>query len=312
MGKFTALKDEVYPRTPFTAFPATAAFAMESATALAWAAQLAYETADKGDRILTRWGWRRDAMLDGVFSEALPFTIASGFVAHAGQTTIVAFAGTEPDNPLEWIRNFSVRPIDGMHKGFKAGVDALWEGKRLPELIDAASEIYFCGHSLGGALAVAAADRLCRDTPEAAVKIRGVYTMGMPRVGTEQFARTYNDAPVGPNSSLGQRTFRLVHGKDIARHLPPTIPPFGYRHVGRVLSCPHGGSFAADDPGPATIEGPNADGEVALDLASVLLPDESAPPFPAENDVAADLAATLSPIFRGHLMDRYLRALGAM
>jgi hypothetical protein len=188
MGKFTAFKEDVYPPSQLTAFPAAGAFAMESAKSLAWAAQLAYETANKPkfDRILTGWGWQRDAILDGVFSKALRFTIAGGFVAHVGQTTVVAFAGTEPEKPAQWIEDFSIRSVDGMHEGFRAGVEAVWK-TQLAALIDGATEIYFCGHSLGGALCAAAAHRLCREKPEAAVKIRGVYTMGMPRVGTDQF-----------------------------------------------------------------------------------------------------------------------------
>ena len=108
MGKFTAFKEDVYPRSQLAAFPAAGAFAMESAKSLAWAAQLAYETADEAklDRILTGWGWQRDVVLDGVFSKALRFTIAGGFVAHVGPTTIVAFAGTVPYRPELWIEDF--------------------------------------------------------------------------------------------------------------------------------------------------------------------------------------------------------------
>ena len=281
MGRFTALKEEVYPRKPFTAFPATTAFEMTSATALAWAAQLAYETANKEklNRILTGWGWQLDAIVDGVFSSALPITTTSGFVAHTGATTIVAFAGTEPDNLLQWIRNFSAHPVSGVHEGFQAGVQAVWR-RQLAGLIDGAGEIYFTGHSLGGALGVAAA----HEAGKAAVKIRGVYTMGMPRVGTVEFAQAYNNASVGPESSLGQRTFRLVHGDDVVPHVPPALAPSGYRHVGRLLSCPPGGSFAPGNLGPATIE--EVDIRVALDLLSAPFrasPGRPPQPYPAEN-----------------------------
>lgn len=312
MGRFTAFREDVYPRSQLTTFPAAGTFTIESAQALAWAAQVAYETADepKLDRILTGWGWQRDAILGGDVSEALPFTLASGFAAHVGRTTVVAFAGTEPDSATQWLENFSALPVDGMHKGFKAGIDAVWKKKRLPDLIDAAAEIYFCGHSLGGALAVAAARRLCSEMPNAAVKIRGVYTMGMPRVGTEPFARTYNGTPLAPQSSLGQQTFRLVHGDDIVPHLPPTVFPFGYRHVGRALACPQDGNFSAGSLGPVAIEG--ASGEGALNFSNTVVPELTAPPFPADDPLVVKLAAALPAIIRGHLMDRYLRALGAM
>lgn len=310
MGRFTALSEDVYPRKPFTAFPGTTAFEMTSAAALAWAAQLAYETSrpEKLNRILGGWGWQLDAILGGVFSSRLPITTTSGFVAHTGATTIVAFAGTEPDNLLQWIRNFSAHPVAGVHEGFQAGVQAVWR-TQLATLIDGAEEIYFTGHSLGGALSVAAAHQ----AGAAAVKIRGVYTMGMPRVGTAQFAQAYNNTSVGAASSLGQRTFRLVHGDDVVPHVPPTLAPLGYRHVGRLLSCPRGGNFAPGNLGPATIE--EIDIRAVLDLVGAHFrdpPGRPPQPYPADNPEVAGFVAALPPIVRDHLMDRYLQALGAM
>lgn len=311
MGRFTAFREDVYPRSQITAFPASDAFAMACAAALAWAAQLAYEAEDpdKLTRILGQWRWQHGAPFVGVFHKALPFTLASGYAAQAGRTTIVAFAGTEPDSAPQWIQNFAARPVDGMHEGFAAGAEALWneDQRTLQRVVDAADEIYLCGHSLGGALAVSIAHRLCRSKPEAAAKIRGVYTMGMPRIGTESFAQAYSGTP------LGQRTFRLVHGEDLVPHVPPKLAPFGYRHVGRALACPRGGTFAPGDLGPPTTE--SADGDAAISLGDIvprLFPDSSGPGYPAENAEVADLVAKLPPILRDHLMDRYLLALGAL
>lgn len=318
MGRFTAFREDVYPSNQSSAFPATGVFAMESAGALAWAAQLAYETGkpEKFDRILAKWKWQRGPVLEGsVFAKEPRFTLASGYAARVGQATVIAFAGTEPDSPSQWIENFAARPVDGIHEGFTAGVNAVWneKEKKLQKVIDEAVEIHFCGHSLGGALAVATAHRLCREKPEAAAKVRSVHTMGMPRVGTEQFAHAYGSAPAAPQSSLAQRTFRLVHGEDLVSHVPPKFSPFGYRHVGRALRCPRGGRFAPGDLSTATIEGAGADAAVSLsDLVPTIFADPSVPRFPAADDEMADLAAKLPPIIRDHLMDLYLRALGAL
>jgi len=316
MGFFTAFDENAYRATPFTALLASTSFEIESARALAWAAQLAYETADsqKFDRILTRWGLRLDKILDGVFSSILPISTTNGFIAHIGATTIIVFAGTEPDNLLQWLRNFSARPVSGVHEGFGDGVDAVWR-EHLLGAFSSASDIFFSGHSLGGALCIAAAYRLCNEMPVAASKIRGVYTMGTPRVGTEQFARAYNSMPIGPGSSLGQKTYRLVYGEDIVPHAPPTRDSLGYRHVGRALSCLHGGAFNPGDVGPVRIEASNVDAEAQFALSSIFcddVADQSLPSFPAEHMLVAKLADRLKQIFRDHLMDRYLGALGAM
>jgi len=315
MGLFTALKEEVYPIKRVETFPTSPAFHMETARALAWAAQLAYETAEeeKFERILGRWGWRLDSMLDGIFSSALPVSTTRGYVAHAGDATIVAFAGTEPTNLLQWVQNFSIGIDAGVHEGFEAGVEAVWEVQLLP-LIGTASALYFTGHSLGGALSVAAAHRLCKETPAAAAKIRGVYTIGMPRVGIERFAQAYNDANAGPQPPLGQRTFRLVHGADIVPHVPTTVAPVSYRHVGHALACPHGGRFDPQELRPPQMETADADEPVSI-RSFLTAGDDTAngslPSFPAENILVVPIIEAMPRPVRDHLMDRYLRALGA-
>src|SRR5919198_5105667 len=61
----------------------------------------------------------------------------------------------------------------------------------------------------------------------------------MPRVGDNDFAQRYND-------TLGATTYRLVHGTDIVAAVPPSR--FGFRHVGRLISCVRGSHFAPDQP----------------------------------------------------------------
>jgi predicted lipase len=89
----------------------------------------------------------------------------------------------EPENLLQWVRNLTIGADEGVHEGFECGVEAVWAEQLRPHIAAAAS-LYFAGHSLGGALSVVAAARLCREMPEAAAKLRAVYTLGMPRVFT--------------------------------------------------------------------------------------------------------------------------------
>jgi triacylglycerol lipase len=76
------------------------------------------------------------------------------------------------------------------------------------------------GHSLGGALAVLAADILNAQ----GFLIHSVYTFGQPRVGDATFAARYN-------MTLGQRTFRIVNSNDLVPRLPGWL--MGYRHCGQ-------------------------------------------------------------------------------
>jgi hypothetical protein len=57
-------------------------------------------------------------------------------------------------------------------------------------VIDAVNEIYFTGHSLGGAFSVVAADRIREEKPDVAAKVFGGYTIGGARgIGSKQHAR---------------------------------------------------------------------------------------------------------------------------
>jgi triacylglycerol lipase len=145
-------------------------------------------------------------------------------------------------------------------------------------------------------------------------RLRGVYTIGMPRPGDEAYARDYDAAGGG---SLGQRTYRLVHGDDIVPKVPPPGPPSGFRHVGRVLACPHGGTFAGGAPQQPTAGEQFTGGTGVLgalqDLRAALItaPRDTGvlPPYPAEHSFVPEIVAALPPPIRDHLPDRYLRAL---
>jgi pimeloyl-ACP methyl ester carboxylesterase len=102
--------------------------------------------------------------------------------------------------------------------------------------------LWFCGHSLGAALATLAAD-LYPDT-------RGVCTFGTPRIGDRTFS-------VGFSERFAGRSLRYVNGHDVVAHVPPpVIVPWKFRHVvpARFISqsghvstrAPHLGHFFTD------------------------------------------------------------------
>ena len=316
MGLFTSFAENAFPAAQMAPASAGASFDLPAARALAWAAQLAYETADeaKFSRILARWGWSLETIVAGDFNSVLPIATTNGFVVRAGDATVIAFAGTEPENLLQWVRNFTFGAGEGVHEGFEAGVEAVWAEQLRPH-IAAATSLCFAGHSLGAALSAVTAARLCREMPEAAAKLRAVYALGMPRVFTGPSAQAYNDTRLAPDATLGERTFRLIHGADIVPHVPPAIGRLDYRHVGRAVSSPRGGRFD-----PQALQPPGAepgDGNSPLSIKSLLGggPDSGngeMPPFPADHAGVALVIDTLPRAVRDHLMDGYLRALGAL
>jgi alpha-beta hydrolase superfamily lysophospholipase len=97
-----------------------------------------------------------------------------------------------------------------VHRGYAGAYRAL-SVDLAAILRDTDRPLYFCGHSLGGALATLASTR--QPAPTA------TYTFGSPRVGNGAFAREV------------RYLFRLVHEDDIA----PKFPFFlGYRHGGEA------------------------------------------------------------------------------
>lgn len=76
-------------------------------------------------------------------------------------------------------------------------------------------DLYFTGHSLGGALAThAAADAYLSGI--SGKRKTFVYSFGAPRVGNVEFLAGWNSGVAG--------SYRIVHNEDIVPHLPPCIP----------------------------------------------------------------------------------------
>ena len=161
-------------------------------------------------------------------------------VAGGRGATIVSFAGTDPLKVSDWHTEFSALPSpDGLHRGFANALDSAWspiEGA-IAARPNTEQALFFTGHSLGGALALIAAERAARD-PAVNARATGVYVFGCPRAGGDAFFNTYT-------LPFGDSTFRLVHGSDIVA----TVPPAGlFRHVGRLIQCDSGRLFTSQTP----------------------------------------------------------------
>ena len=124
MGFFTAFKADVYP-AHVPALGDLGGFSLGTAGVLGWAAQLAYEidAVEKSDKIISSFGWRPANRFAGQVVPGWPITVGKGFATAIGSTTILAFAGTEPERPQDWIIDFSALASQGLHEGFRAVVD---------------------------------------------------------------------------------------------------------------------------------------------------------------------------------------------
>jgi hypothetical protein len=138
------------------------------------------------------------------------------FLAHDQQDAVLAFRGTQPDDPTDIfddVRIVSERWAAGgkVHAGFADALQRVWP-EILPQLAALGKPLSFTGHSLGAALATLAAS----------LHLPGqLITFGSPRVGDAEFV-----------ASLPQRVQvqRYVNCCDIVCQLPP----FDYEHLGEL------------------------------------------------------------------------------
>jgi triacylglycerol lipase len=224
---------------PFDFDPQATSFSITNAKLLGQASAVAYqnETACRQ--------WARDAGLDGDFDFFSSGTVVhntdtSGFVAQNDQIVLVAFRGTQPNVPVDWMSDFNAlhetwgHPVGKVHKGFYEALRVVWglpfQGREiLPARLLSRGDrsVWFTGHSLGGALA-----ELCAAQSQfvAHVPVQGVYTFGQPRCGDEAYASLLQ-------SALGTRIFRFVNDRDIVPRVP--FYGMGFRHYGGEIFFDH-------------------------------------------------------------------------
>ena len=318
MSILVELPERLYQRDAFASFAAVAPFSLGTARAMAWMSQLAYETAhrDKIESICRLWDLRLlQIIANGDGDGSGFFKIRTrGVIVKGHGVIIIAFAGTDPLVPANWISDFDV----GLSIGFNAGLDAGPGLEVKPGLVhrgfdrafDAVSEqvtqalaargaqpVLITGHSMGAALAVIAADHLLS---EENLRATAVYAFGMPRVGDEDFSVRYND-------TLGANTYRLVHGDDIVATVPPSR--LGFRHVGRLISCARGSHFAPDQPTLEFSDEPQLVGSLISGLQQGVRDLLALKPQPFfRDDALGRMSGLLVPPIADHLPDRYWHA----
>ena len=314
MSFLVELPERLYQPDAFKRFSAAPEFDLGTARAMAWMAQLAYETGDpdKIGRICALWELRDPCVIANPRKLELPLVQTRAIVAEGHGATILAFAGTDPLVPANWFTDFDVKLMPGIampgatvspgsvHRGFENGLNAVWDQVAAALAGRGAQPVVVAGHSLGAALAAVAADRALSDE-NLNVRASAVYCFGMPRVGDADFALRYND-------TLGATTYRLVHGEDIVATVPPSR--LGFRHVGRLIRCPRAGQFGSEVPADFSDDPPFVSSLMAglqqglRDLLKLQLQ----PTF--RDDALGRMSGLLAPPIADHLPDRYWHAFG--
>ena len=240
MSFLVELDRRQYPDIALDRIAVASEFGLDNARAMMWMSQLAYETAHRAkvESILAAWRLALREFVGNDPDTHMPMRTACALVAGGRGATIVSFAGTDPLKINDWITDLWALPSPaGLHTGFATAVDRIWQpiATAIRNRTAAEDALILTGHSLGGALAIIAAERAQR---ELAVSPTVVYTFGSPRPGDGQFSARY---------PLGTATFRLVHGNDLVPTVPPSQGGF-FHHVGRCIQCATGAQFDTQTP----------------------------------------------------------------
>ena len=177
---------------------------------------LAYNDEDETRRASQKLGFHDVTLYDRDGSQAYRF--------RSDHDCVIACRGTEPNewNDIRADANAAAvvaETAGKVHRGFKTEVDDLWP---MLEAVLASNQqpLWFCGHSLGGAMATICAGRCflshIDSNPEQ------LYTYGSPRVGNTAYI-----------NYVALDHFRFVNNNDIVTRVPPIL--LGYRHSGREV-----------------------------------------------------------------------------
>src|SRR5262249_44692777 len=214
-------------------------------------------------------------------------------VAATADTTLGAFRGTT-NNP-NWISNIDVlytrRPYGRVHRGFYFALEQI-HGQICATVSGLGkSRVLVTGHSLGGAMAALYAAEAADDRSPA-----WMYTFGQPRTG---FGPDYVKSMT---ARFGKRLVRVANNDDVV----PQVPPWPFRHAGRLVWCDAGDNVRGDAESLAVAEaGPESDSPPALSYEEFRRLQQQMSEV-AEGAQPAIAAEGLLPSISDHYMQAYI------
>lgn len=189
---------------------------LQRALVFAELAMISYNDQREADIASTAIGFPEARLLDNDGAQAIQFSNEFDCV--------IACRGTEPNewNDVQADANATfavVGTVGKVHSGFNKEVDDIWP--LIEEVLrENMKKPWFCGHSLGGAIATICAFRCQQDSSLA--HPTELHTFGSPRVGCKRYVK---------HASINH--FRWVHNNDIVTRVPPAW--MGYRHSGEEV-----------------------------------------------------------------------------
>lgn len=160
-------------------------------------------------------------------------TDTHSFLSSNDKMLVLAFRGIASTE--DWLMDSKIvlvpSKIGHVHYGFNEALNSVWNN--LYDTITSQKgrdqTLWVTGHSLGGALATLAVDRLT----DAGVEVDGLYTYGQPRVGDAYFVKNFN-------GKMQEDAFRFVNNADVVTQVP--FPP-AYKHIDAECFFDNKGNF---------------------------------------------------------------------
>ena len=177
---------------------------------------ISYLSLEEAEEAAEKLGFTKTTLFDHDGSQAYSFTNEIDIVIACRGTEATEWNDLKADiNAIQAV----AETVGKVHRGFKKEVDDLWP--MLEEmLVDNKKNLWFTGHSLGGAMATICAGRCLLS--EIKTNPQQVQTFGSPRVGDKRYI---NHANID--------YLRWVNNNDIVTRSPPIW--MGYRHTGTEM-----------------------------------------------------------------------------
>jgi triacylglycerol lipase len=169
--------------------------------------------------------WKKAKFIEGDDTQCYVWPVPPPTGAGNSNQLVVVFRGTEPRS-LEDIKTdlkFKKTASDGggeVHYGFKDALDDVWE--KLHKTFKN-NTLYFCGHSLGGALATLAAGRVNTEKCQ-------LYTFGSPKCVDQKWIS---------QQVYSSHAWRFRNNNDVVTK----VPFMGYKHFGHIMYFDYRGDW---------------------------------------------------------------------